>query len=126
MYKEKMELAKFFFNMHNQIKLYHWQTRSYERHIASDTLFTGLLPLIDRFMEIYQGKVNSRITSSEKLIHLTIQQLGDKEMEVFLRSCVSYLQSLELLNSSSNSDLMTIRDDMVGQINQTLYLFSFK
>jgi hypothetical protein len=121
-----MELVKFFFTMHNQIKLYHWQTKSYERHIASDTLFNGLAPLIDRFMEVYQGKYNTRVHSSEKKMHYSIQQLGDKEMEEFLRSCTTYLQSLENLDGKDNSDLMNIRDEMVGLINQTLYLFSFK
>ena len=121
-----MELVKFFFTMHNQIKLYHWQTRSYERHIASDTLYNGLLPLIDRFMEIYQGKYNMRVNSSEKNIHIGLHQCSDKEMEEFLRTCTAYLQSLKHLDSKENSDLMNIRDDMVGLLNQTLYLFSFK
>ena len=124
-----MELARFFFSMQDQIKLYHWQTKSYARHIATDQLHTALLPLIDRFMEVWQGKHNSRINLLNDRMTVTVGQLSDAEMDEFLAKCVEHLQRLEGSNlsiKSTDTDLLNIRDDMVGQINQTLYLFSFK
>ena len=121
-----MEIARFFFQLTNQVKLYHWQTKSYARHIATDTLHTVLLPLVDRFMEVYQGKVGARVSDESKKIPLSVSQLSDAEMESFLEKAVEYLQDLAMLRNGANSDLANIRDDIVGNINQTLYLFSFK
>ena len=49
-------LPKFFFSIQINLKLYHWQTNSYARHIATDSILTKIDPLIDTFIEIYQGK----------------------------------------------------------------------
>ena len=38
----------------NQVKIYHFQTGSYARHLASDRLFTSLVNNIDRFAEVFQ------------------------------------------------------------------------
>jgi len=121
-----MEIARFFFQLSNQVKLYHWQTKVYARHIASDTLFAGLLPLIDRFMEVYQGKIDDRISDKNTKIALSVSQLTDEEMTLFLKKSVEHLAGMSFLEKRENSDLANIRDDMVGLINQTIYLFSFK
>lgn len=43
------------FEVQNQVKIYHFQTKSYARHKASDTLFTSLVTNIDRFGEVLQS-----------------------------------------------------------------------
>ncbi len=40
----------------NQIKLYHWQTKSFARHKATDDLTAALDLAIDNFVEVYMGK----------------------------------------------------------------------
>jgi len=41
---------------------------------------------------------------------------------------ISFLSSLEKkgILKPSDTDLLNIRDDLVGHINQTIYLFSFE
>ena len=34
-----------------QVKLYHWQTKVYARHVASDKLFGEINSLIDQFVD---------------------------------------------------------------------------
>lgn len=46
----------FFFLLQNSLKLYHWQTHSYARHVATDKVLEELLEHIDKYVEIYNGK----------------------------------------------------------------------
>ena len=115
--------------MQHNIKLYHWQTASYARHIASDTLGTGLAANIDRFMEIIQGKKDRRVGFAKGVgsIALSLTSMNDDQMSGYLRQAIEYLQAITLngLITEEDTDLLNIRDDIVGQLNQTLYLFSF-
>lgn len=45
-----------FINLQNQIRIFHWQTKSYSEHKALGSLYEGLDPLIDEFVEVYFGK----------------------------------------------------------------------
>ena len=123
-----MDIAVFFFSLTNQVKLYHWQTTSYARHIATDNLFTVLLPLVDRFMEVYQGKANKRISSTHNKIMMQMTIYKGKEFDDYLKKCVEYLSVI--INTGyvkeSDTDLLNIRDEIVGELNKTLYLFSFE
>ena len=125
-----MDLVKFFFTMQHNLKLYHWQTASYARHVASDTLGQSLAVSIDRFMEILQGKKDKRVGStatSNVSVSLSLMSFDDDQISLYLRECVQYLQNITMqgIVSDADTDLLNIRDDIVGQINQALYLFSF-
>jgi hypothetical protein len=49
-------IIKFFLDLQVQLKLYHWQTTSYSRHIATDKLYEKITDLSDKFIEVYFGK----------------------------------------------------------------------
>jgi hypothetical protein len=106
--------------------MYHWQTSIYARHIATDNLLTNISTLIDKFIEIYQGKYGK---FSPGMTSITIRTLTDEETATdFLNKCIHYLNNIteEDQNISQNdTDLLNIRDEMVGLLNQTIYLFSF-
>ncbi len=119
-------LPRFFFSLQNNIKMYHWQTLSYARHKATDNLLIGIDALIDRFMEIYQGKYGKIPVGSTTI---NIRTLTDEETATdFIQKCIHFLSNIteEDTNLSINdTDLLNIRDEMVGLLNQTLYLFTF-
>ena len=125
-----MELAKFFMTMSNQVKLYHWQTHSYARHIASDKLFDEIIRLSDQFMEVYQGKHDRRIKArgDKGEVVMTIHELDDASIGVYLKSCVTHLMSISSSRyvDPNDTDLLNIRDELVGACNQAIYLFSFQ
>ena len=111
----------------NQIKIYHFQTPSYARHKTSDKLFTHLVDNMDRFMEVLQGIVGERVYF--KIDNITIANMNDDNIVNFLNIfkewlTVDLLEHLAVLNALS-TDLMTIRDEMLSDINQTMYLFTF-
>jgi len=113
------EIIGVFFKFQHSVKLFHWMTTSYPKHIASDKLLTNLLDLIDKFVEIYIGKYG-RINVSFKL---EIKTLNDTDIISELEKMRMYLTD-KLPISNKDTDLLNIRDEMIGEINQTLYLMS--
>ena len=119
-----MDLISFSFKLTNSLKLYHWQTTSYARHITSGQLFDLLIVLLDKLVETYQGKYE-RINIST--IDLNITKLSDSDIISMLKESIIYLNNIEDYTKikKSDSDILNIRDEIIGEITKTLYLFTF-
>jgi DNA-binding ferritin-like protein len=118
-----------FLEMLMMVKLFHWKTYSYATHKATDELYDSLNDNIDKFIEVLLGKTGTRIDLMSKksisLIDLNSQEkLKSKIM--FYKSFLVDLDNNKALNSMSNSDLFNIRDEILGNLNQFLYLLTFK
>ena len=115
-----------------QIKLYHWNTLSHPRHVASGELYSELDELVDKFIEVLQGRIISEnIKNSEYRIklHQKIKirpiQYNDNNVGQLILNIKNYLIGNELLSVISNyTDLLNIRDEMLAAVNKTSYLFS--
>jgi hypothetical protein len=121
---QKSRLIKTFFEILHAIKLYHWKTKSYSQHKSTDDLHEKLSEQTDRFIEVLMGKTAIRISMVEDKMKLydfdSKTEFKDKIFEFR-----QFLEDLEqIFNSKKNSDLMTIRDDMLESVNQFLYLFT--
>ncbi len=122
---EQIQLLSFFFEMLNTIKLYHWKTTSYAEHKATDELHEKLSGHIDKFVEVLLGKqVPVRIHYDRGSV--TVYDFSSKKE--FVKKLTTYgniLQGFSVyLNDKKDSDLLNIRDEMLAEINQTLYLLS--
>lgn len=118
-------IIKVFFHMTLNIKLYHWQTKLYARHKASDDLFSELLSLIDTFVETYIGKYQ-RPSFNEKT-SITFQEFTDDEIVTTLNKYVYYLvNELPKQLQKEDTELLNIRDEMLQLFNKTLYLFTLQ
>jgi len=123
------QITVVFFEMLLMIKLYHWKTYSYATHKATDSLFSKFNDNIDKFMEVLLGKTGVRIDLTNKknirLIDLTSPELLKREIEVFKGYLIG-LDDNKDLRTMSNADLFTIRDEILADINQFLYLLTLK
>ena len=123
------EIAVVFLEMLMMVKLYHWKTTSYATHKATDELYTKLNANIDGFIEILLGKSGSRIdlmsNKTIKLVDLSSQESLKREVESFKGYLVG-LNDNKAMQSMSNTDLFNIRDTILGDLNQFLYLLTFK
>jgi len=118
-------IVKFFFTATLNIKLYHWQTKVYARHKASDELFSNLLESMDSFIEVYSGKYTIPKFNNE--FQIPVNELSDTMIVVYLQECAKYLgNDFDGLIKKSDTDLLTIRDTLLSQINQALYLFTLR
>jgi len=123
------EITVVFFEMLLMIKLFHWKTYSYATHKATDKLYTKFNADMDSFIEILLGKtgVRSDLTSKKniRLLDLTSPEALKREIEAFKGYLVN-LNSNKAMKSMSNTDLFNIRDTILGDLNQFLYLLTFK
>ena len=113
-----------FLSMLNAVKLYHWKTSSYSQHKATDELYSKLNEHIDTFVEILMGKQETRVFTHGKTIHLTdVNKM--KSFKELIYEFRAYLISMtSMFDSESDTDLMNVRDEILGDINQFLYLLT--
>ena len=111
------------------IKLFHWKTHSYATHKATDELYAKLNEHIDTFIEVLLGKTEIRTNllnhPTISLIDLTSNEELKREIEKY-KSYLVNLSENSFLLKMSNTDLLNIRDEILGDLNQFLYLLTFK
>jgi len=123
--QNKSHIVKIFIELLNMVKLYHWKTRSYAKHKATDELYDNLNKHIDEFVEIMLGKDQSRIRMVEKRIDL-LDASSSTEFTKRIHEYREFLIDLNLyFDARSDTDLLNSRDEILGDINQFLYLMSF-
>jgi hypothetical protein len=105
--------------------LYHWKTRSYAQHKATDQLYEELNTHIDTFIETLLGKDDSRIQFIEKEIRL-LDESQTSDFKTRIHEYRAFLINMnQYFDSRKDSDLLNIRDEILGNINQFLYLLTF-
>ena len=114
-----MEFVEFFFKLQHNLKLYHWTTNSFARHNASDKLGISLLPLIDKFMESYQGRYGKIKNGS---FNMSVKIYNDKEAVEFLKLALKSLETIDY--TELPTELTNIIDEIKSEIGNTLYLFT--
>ena len=120
------EIVHLMMTLRNQVKLYHWQTMAYPRHVATDELVTKLDTNIDQFVEVYVGKYG-RPKLSGQTSTIRLRNHSDKEATNLLKEAIDWLTTdLNRKLKKTDTDLMNIRDTIVADLNQTLYLFTFQ
>jgi hypothetical protein len=114
------------FRFRQQLHVYHWQTPSYARHKASDQLLHELTEFIDEFMETYFGKYGKVIFS--KNINISIGNMDDEAGLNFLDEMVNYYinELPNFLNPKTDTDLLNLKDTILGNTNQIKYLYTLK
>lgn len=115
-----------FLQMLNTIKLYHWKTTSYAQHKATDDLYTSVNASVDLFVETMLGKTGGRVnlTGVKHLSLMDYTNLSDFKKEV--EGYKKFLTGMSDSMWKDNSDLMNIRDEILGFLNQFTYLLTFK
>ena len=124
--KKKSSIVRTFLEMLNTVKLYHWKTRSFSQHKATDELYERLNGHVDKFVEVLLGKDESRI----KMVERRCELLDFSEGADFKERVYEYREFLVDMNryfdAKRDTDLLNIRDEILGDINQFLYLMTFR
>jgi Family of unknown function (DUF5856) len=119
----------FFLHLREQIKVYHWQTRVYARHIATDKVLKELDMLIDSYVEVYIGKYG-RPRLSKETGTIVIQNMTESGIVRAVQAAARHIEMSIVKRLSReedhNSDLLNILDEIKTHLNQLLYLFTLK
>ena len=111
-----------FMKIKNLIQIYHWQTKNYPRHIASGNYYDKLNLNVDKFIETMQKTQRINFKSKNSII---IKNISDKDAEDLLINFSNFLiNDIPKIIKNPTPDLKNIRDDILSDTNQTLYLFS--
>jgi hypothetical protein len=114
--------------LRNQIKIYHWQTTSYAKHKALDKLFVILNSQNDRWVETFMGKYG-RISLENINNNIKLHNINDKlPVTQYLKQWVVQMRSIRdrHFDTSKDSDLSNIFDEIFGDIYKTCYLLSLQ
>jgi len=120
----EQQVILYFIEMINTIKIYHWKTTSYPTHKATDDLHASLSKNVDTFVEIMLGKHGGRVS----LNHVkTIEFKDFNSIESFKSEISKYKQFMKNMDTMfpSETDLLNIRDEILGDLNQFTYLLTF-
>jgi hypothetical protein len=123
-----------FLEMLNTIKIYHWSSLSYPTHKATDELHSKMSELVDSFIEIYIGHLSRRggagagIPVFKRGAASEISFCECKSLDIFCKKLDGYITFMEGLTKRLDgyTDLVNIRDEMVGAVAQALYLLRLK
>ena len=118
------EIVNLMMTLRDQVKLYHWQTMNYPRHIATNDLVTKLDANIDQFVEVYIGRYG-RPKLSGKTASIHLRNHSDTEAQKMIKDMVGWLETeLPKKLKKTDTELFNIRDTILQDLNQTLYLFT--
>ena len=128
----KSSIVEYFIGMLNTVKLYHWNTRSFSQHKATDELYENLNDHVDKFVEVLLGKSEATFGKKEsrfKNLSSHIPLDNKRNLPDFKTKIYQYRDYLinmnHCLDGQKDSDLLNIRDEILGDINQFLYLLTF-
>jgi hypothetical protein len=80
---------------------------------------------MDTFVEILLGKDENRFT----IINEKIQLYNFENVKTFKKRIYNYRDFLiyltEVLDAEKDTDLLNVRDELLGDVNQFLYLLTF-
>ena len=101
------------FQSRDAMHIAHLQTTSFAEHKALNAYYDGILDLTDKFTEVYFGR--------NKRTEIIIPE--SKNLDA-----VSHMKEMQQLidgeRNNYSSELQNIMDEMLGLVNQTLYLLT--
>lgn len=116
------KIMRFFFTLQLLNKMYHLSTTSFARHKASDEFDENIQKHIDKFAEVYIGKYN--VKPNVNKLNFDHDFLSEDGIVLLFTQSRVYLENLESL--ITDTGLLNIRDEIIADINKTLYLFNLK
>lgn len=99
----------------------HWRTTSYAEHMALGAFYDALVPLIDQFVEQYQGAMRARLD-----VPLADNEF-DGEIEEILEQQMAWIEDNRTsICPRDETALHNVIDEIVGLYQKTIYLLSLE
>lgn len=122
----KEQLVIMMLQIQIQFKILHWQTFSEARHVAYGNYYDSLSGNIDEFIEVMMGKYG-RFELPEQGATIQLFNLKSLEINSFLDTVTEFLINItDELDARKDTDLLNIRDEMLGNTNKLKYLLTQK
>jgi len=121
----KEELTLKLVQIQLQFKFLHWQTFGDAKHKTYGKIYDSLGDNIDKFVEAMMGKYGRVEFDPE--FSIMFQDIKSLSVQSFLDGITEFLVGMsDHLDSRYDTDLLNIRDEILGDINQTKYRLTLK
>ena len=117
--------VNFFLGLQAQLKIMHWQTKGYAKHKALDETLGELYDLVDTFIEEAMGKYGRfKLEDDTKTIELfNLNEINQKDM---INKVVDALNQYSQQFDEKDTNLLNIRDEMIGLFRKLSYLLTLE
>jgi len=116
-----MKSISAFLKIQNQLRIFHWQTPSYAQHKAFGKAYEAFDGLVDNYIEVFIGKYGK---TQGKITYKLELESYDEAYDSFIDNCIVFLNGLSNELDSTDTDLLNIRDEMLGELNRLKYLLT--
>jgi hypothetical protein len=121
----KEEITLKLIQIQTQFKFLHWQTFGDAKHKSYGEIYDSLGDNIDKFVETMMGK-QGRV-EFEPEFSIMFQDIKNLSVQNFLDGITEFLVGMtDKLDKRYDTDLLNIRDEMLGDINQLKYRLTLK
>ena len=117
--------VKFLLEVQVQFKINHWQTKEFSRHNAFGGIYDALGDLIDRFVEESMGKYGRFVLDDESKT-INLQNLSELDLKGMLKTTKDALIQFTEEFEPTDTNLMNIRDEILGEVNKLQYLLTLE
>ena len=104
-----------------QLRIFHWQTASFAQHKAFGKAYEDLDDMIDTFVETYMGIFGRSRPNITFQIHL--RSLNSNAVDEVCEQFCDYLRNMDE-EIGGHTDLLNIRDSMLGEVHHLKYRLS--
>ena len=119
------KLATTMLSFRMSVKYMHWTTQSYATHKTTDGYLTKLDNLIDRIIETYSARYGRPRVGDALKINVIIYPSFSNALEIFAKQFLE-TDFVRNVNPAIDSDLLTLRDELLSETMTALYLSTFK
>lgn len=117
--------VNFFLGLQSQLKINHWQTKGYARHQAFGGFYDAMDELIDKYVEEAMGKYG-RFELDDETKTIELLNLKDLDIKSFIKTLRDVFTQMTNHLDETDTNLLNIRDEMLGELNKLSYLLTLE
>lgn len=114
------KLISISFTLLNQVKLFHWATKSYASHKALGDLHDSLSENTDKLVECYIGSAGRQPLPQFEV--KTVSHTDLKQIIPFIKETITVIRKMR--TEIKVSELQNIVDEIISSLDQALYLLN--
>lgn len=107
----------------SQLKIFHWQTKGYARHKAFEKTRDTMEELMDQFVEESMGQYG-RFTLNDETKTISLVNLSEIRPADMIETICQVLVKMD--NEVTDTNLLNIRDEMLGTLQKLKYLLTLE
>lgn len=107
------------------MRINHWQTKGFARHNAFGGFYSSVDPLIDQFLEEAMGKYG-RFNLDDETKTIQLSNFSEIDLKGLLDTLRNALYQFTEQFDQQDTNLLNLRDEILGEVNKLSYLLTLE